>query len=265
MNPVDVVLEVKDRVTQLITEASNSSGPSFEDLANFALGMASELLGGAGLDGETAGLGFNAKLTLEPAATPGSVGRILFGVSGISAFLGTGGDTPDPSDDVGVQLDGSLALMIETDGDVALDIGGNLELIGVDDVSLTGTAHLTLNTGADPVDIDVPVSATETIPLEVDALTTYPRVVISGALDAAGFAVAQGTFTITSLGYEPVKVKRANGTIEDQSPLLLTISGTDINLFAGNNGPYWTDLNDDDVQDANELNEDAVGLQLSHA
>ncbi|NEQ95341.1 MAG: DUF4347 domain-containing protein [Cyanothece sp. SIO2G6] len=102
------------------------------------------------------GLGF------APADNPGE--PTLIGAQGITAFVGAGGGT---ADEAGIKLsNGTLGLALYSNGTYALDATGTGTIEGVEDLTLTGTLGLRINTTDQSVNEAIALSHEANIVLE---------------------------------------------------------------------------------------------------
>ena len=127
--------------------------------------------------------------------------QLLLGATDVTAFMGTGYDTPD---EVGVKVsDGTLGLIMERVTGVnpsstyALEASGTAALVGIDGVTLTGSASVGINkTGADVNQTVTTPEGDVSITLGADEGSLAP--VLSGTLDMGvdGVVALSGDFGI---------------------------------------------------------------------
>ncbi len=99
--------------------------------------------------------------------------------------------------------------------------------------------------------------------LTLDHETDYLRIVAGGTLNAFGFFYASGSFSFERSSTTVTVWDGLNtATQEDVEVEYLTVGTVIDNAFAGVNGPYWRDLNDDGNYEESEVNPAALGLSL---
>jgi hypothetical protein len=172
--------------------------------------------------------------------------KLLVGAGNVTAFVGSGYDT---ASEMGVKVtDASLGLVIEKIGNnealYALQAGGNAQIVGIDQLSLTGNLDVAINRLGKAVDQSIFLpSGTELKVNFSDTETNITRLQGDVSLDIAGSAVVSGEFFIEK------QVTTNNTDINTQ----LLIGANDVTAFFGSG--YNSDPNDPE--------KDAVGVKIS--
>ncbi|MCY2990036.1 MAG: hypothetical protein NTY19_19505, partial [Planctomycetota bacterium] len=154
--------------------------------------------------------------------------EVLFGASHVTTFVGDEKGAGD-ADDLGVRLsDISLVVLIKADKTYAFDGSGTASLVGVPDLTLSGSLSVQKNTTGAAVDRSLTVGG---VTKTLDLVKDVSRIGGSVHLAVAGFVDVSGDFSVQ---------KAADG-----SQLLIGVTGVTAFLGAG----YGTS--------------DAIGLQVT--
>ncbi|HCP12342.1 MAG TPA: hypothetical protein DIT89_08415, partial [Planctomycetaceae bacterium] len=186
-------------------------------------------------------VGISATIAVEKTTTASST-TLIVQASAVTAFLGTGADTVDTSDDMGVRLkNGSMDLRIQKDtasglSTYAFAARGTAELVGISAISLSGTVVAQKSTLANAVVLDFGTTQT------TDDVTVLPGSTQFGgslALAIAGFTTLSG-----NIGFEQQTV----GSVTK-----IKVAATEVQAFLGSN------------PDNLAASGDEVGAQISNA
>ena len=136
----------------------------------------------------------SGNLTIETSGT-GATREIVLGATNVRAFVGDNRGTVSTADDVGAQLtSGSLLAVVPADGTFALNAQGTASLIGVPDLTLSGTAFAQVNTTGQAVNRSLTVGG-QTVTLQLPA--DVERFAASDVtIEFANFVDISGDFAI---------------------------------------------------------------------
>lgn len=158
--------------------------------------------------------------------TDGDVTALAVQASDASAFLGSGRDTMDLSDDVGVELtNGRLDLRLERnaatdESDHALAAFGEAALIGVDGVQLSGSLEVQQSTFDESVTLDFGTTSTDD---DLNVAAGAELVTAAATLSIDGFVDVSGQF-----GFE-----RSEFDVDSTTTTRISLAGTEISAFLG--------------------------------
>ncbi|NLX95674.1 MAG: hypothetical protein GXY83_05820, partial [Rhodopirellula sp.] len=189
--------------TQTFTFAGSISVPGFADLSG--------------------------EFTLEKAAD-GS--KLLIGAADINTFLGTGLETPDTTDDVGLEVRGAnLGVLVLTPPGVpssfALTASGSVALAGLDGLSISGAVAVEVNKTGQTVDEVVSgVPVRFDTPAQVQVIRGIVAMEVDGAFALGGELIATKT--------------RGGAVLVDIPELVLTVKPHDEELFTIGGGARFS-------------------------
>ena len=233
----------------------------------------------------------NYTLTLSNNTTV-TVDVLVFGGGDVDLFIGDGPYFEDTNGDGIIDYSDdrnpdALGLVVES---------ANFGLVMMKPSTGTGSKYTSLKITADYVGFvgldEFRFSATG-ISLEYNAATgatpnvvakfsTTPYVVDTGngtlSLDfgtkllrasttGVELQISDYVFVRGSLAFEkgPASTVTLSGSGGTRSVTTLKVGAENVTMFFGANGPYWTDFNNDNVIDASETSDRAIGVQVSNA
>jgi Ca2+-binding RTX toxin-like protein len=232
--------------------------------------------------------------------TTRSVNAFAFGAGNVNVFAGTGQYFIDSNHDnvidehdergegaTGLALENvNLGLLVmrptspafKTTKYLALKATANFAgLVGIDDFKLSASGITIEYNGVKSKNASEPVVDFTALPggayfldtgngeLELDYDSKTLLVSIAEAdLQIADYVFIHGGLAFQKIDDPDLKVNVV-GNLTAKPVTATLIGGEGITMFFGSNGPYWTDLNGDGEQTADELNDKAIGLAINGA
>ncbi|HND54359.1 MAG TPA: hypothetical protein PLV92_18235, partial [Pirellulaceae bacterium] len=139
--------------------------------------------------------------------------KVTFGAANINAFLGSGRDTPDTHDDVGVEVrNGSLGVVVYTadSSKFALQTSGDFALVGLDGLVVSGDMGVNLNRTGAAVNETVSLPGGASVNVKFDTAERVEQFRGDATFEVGGVFTLHGAMTATKQANNSVLVDLAD-------------------------------------------------------